>query len=461
MLRAALLILLSSLSASVAGQSEPAWPGPPAQFTSEDWIARWPNAEAVLLQPAELAVLRQRALAEDPALVDLTRLPEAYPVERLRQQIEQLLPGAATPRYRAGGALVETADLERWRQAANLDSLIGDSIESAWALLTRRAAVRAVPSLERIHADPQQTDIDRLQESALFPGDVVAVLHSSADGRWRFVQSENYAGWVADGVLAQTDRATALDYRARSDRMIVAAQARLAYTPEAPALSELRLDMGVRLPEWQDWPWDRAVNGQGVMAAHVLQLPTRDGQGLLQLRPALLPRSQASRIGPLPASRANLLRQAYRFLGERYGWGHDYGSRDCSGFVAEVYRSIGLTLPRNSGDQARMPAHRRTEFSADSGRAERLAALAGLAPGDLAYLPGHVVMLVGFVDGEPWVIHDVHEGRIAQADGSEVRFAINGVAVTPLRPLRTSSGLDYVEAITDLQQLLPFSAERH
>ena len=70
-------------------------------------------------------------------------------------------------------------------------------------------------------------------------------------------------------------------------------------------------------------------------------------------------------------------------------------------------------------------------------------------------------MLVGFVDAEPWVIHDVHEGRIAQADGSEVRFAINGVAVTPLRPLRTLSGLDYVEAITDLQQLLPFSAERH
>jgi len=53
---------------------------------------------------------------------------------------------------------------------------------------------------------------------------------------------------------------------------------------------------------------------------------------------------------PLPFTRANLLRQAFRFLGERYGWGHDYQGRDCSGFVSEVYRSMGVQLPRNTSD---------------------------------------------------------------------------------------------------------------
>ena len=44
------------------------------------------------------------------------------------------------------------------------------------------------------------------------------------------------------------------------------------------------------------------------------------------------------------------------FLGERYGWGHRYNGRDCSGFVSEVYQSMGVQLPRNTSDQSVSPA---------------------------------------------------------------------------------------------------------
>lgn len=107
-------------------------------------------------------------------------------------------------------------------------------------------------------------------------------------------------------------------------------------------------------------------------------------------------------------TRGNLLRQAFKFLGERYGWGHAYDARDCSGFVAEVYRSFVLQLPRNTGDLAGVTALDRIGLDDSASHSGRKALLAGAKPCDLLYIPGHVMMLVGHVDGQPWVIHDIH-----------------------------------------------------
>jgi len=74
----------------------------------------------------------------------------------------------------------------------------------------------------------------------------------------------------------------------------------------------------------------------------VVQLPVREADGRLKLVPALLPRSQDTAADYLALTPRLLLQQAFKFLGERYGWGHDYDTRDCSGFVSEIYRSFGV-----------------------------------------------------------------------------------------------------------------------
>jgi cell wall-associated NlpC family hydrolase len=56
----------------------------------------------------------------------------------------------------------------------------------------------------------------------------------------------------------------------------------------------------------------------------------------------------------LPLTRANVIRQAFKFLGERYGWGHSFNARDCSGFTNDVYRSFGILMPPNSGAQVQV-----------------------------------------------------------------------------------------------------------
>ena len=98
------------------------------------------------------------------------------------------------------------------------------------------------------------------------------------------------------------------------------------------------------------------MNGQHPYTAHVIELPDARATTARCASRRRYCRSTADAAADyLPLNRANLLRQGFKFLGERYGWGHSYNARDCSGFVSEVYRSFGVQLPRNTRDQAVTP----------------------------------------------------------------------------------------------------------
>jgi hypothetical protein len=90
----------------------------------------------------------------------------------------------------------------------------------------------------------------------------------------------------------------------------------------------------------------------------------------------------------------------------------------------------------------------RTAFTDASTRAERDAAIAGLRVGDLIYIPGHVMMMIGTVDGQPYVIHDTNGGSVLGADGKLRSLHLNGVSVTPLLPLMMDPDHRYVDRMT-------------
>lgn len=121
--------------------------------------------------------------------------------------------------------------------------------------------------------------------------------------------------------------------------------------------------------------------------------------------------------------------------------------------MSEIYRSFGVLLPRNTSAQAVSPALDRLPFTGKDGKAVRDRAVTDLRVGDLVYIPGHVMMAIGHVDGRTWVIHDTAGGSWFGADGRRVQAHLNGVSVTPLEPMMASDTVRYIDRITNIQRL--------
>jgi cell wall-associated NlpC family hydrolase len=259
--------------------------------------------------------------------------------------------------------------------------------------------------------------------------------------------------------VALGTKETVLGYPAKAPyRIVTGARVRTVHTRERPEVSEVTLDMGTRVP-LADVPRDTPVNGQHPYSSHVIELPVRGADGTLAFAPALLQKITDTSPEYLPLTRANIIRQAFKFLGERYGWGHSYDGRDCSGFVSEVYNSMGVRLPRNTRDQATSPALQHTLFTEKDGSDARMAAVKTLDVGDLVYIPGHVMMVIGHVDGQPYVIHDTNGGSYLGPDGKVRSLHLNAVSVTPLMPLMFNPRQRYVDRITSIVRIRPPAAQ--
>jgi cell wall-associated NlpC family hydrolase len=424
------------------------------QLTPEFWIAREPGAKRVLLDSKEIAAQNARLLQLDASVYDLEKFPPTLTAAKVRSWILELSRQPDDDMFDAAGRKLEQADFEALTQSVALES-VPQMQSTRFGLVVKRADLRTFPSQMRAYKSSEDRDIDRFQESALFPGTPVVIAHESRDGAWWFIVSPSYAAWVEKRFIAVGSADEVLNYGKKSPYLVVTgATVKTVFTPARPEVSELQLDMGVRVPVLADWPPSKPVNGQHPYAAHVIELPERAADGSLLFTPALLPRTADASAAYLPLSRANLLRQGFKFLGERYGWGHSYNARDCSGFVSDVYRSFGVQLPRNTRDQAVTPAFNRMTFTAADDHERRLAALRSLEVGDLIYIPGHVMMVIGHENGMPYVIHDTTGISYHDGTGEVTRVVLNGVSVTPLMPL-LFSGMPLVDHITSILRVRP------
>lgn len=420
------------------------------------WIARQRHPGTVILDHDAIGAQNRRLLADDRSMHDIEGLPASLDAVRVRGWIEARSSRPARTLYDERGKALAPETIAGLMADLGLEA-IPASRPTRYGLVVHRADLRTFPTTLRVFStDDGDTDIDRFQESALFPGTPVAIVHESRDRRWWFVVGNRYAAWIEKRRVAVGSKAEVFGYVRKAPYLVVTgASARTVRAPDLPAVSDLRLEMGVRVPVLPDWPGLRSVNGQAAYAAHVIELPVRSDDGSLRIVPALLPRTADVAGDYLPLTRANIVGQAFKFLGERYGWGNDYGARDCSSFVSEVYRSMGVQLPRNTGDQAASPALNRLAVDPGQSPSVRASMLHDLQPGDLVYIPGHVMLVIGHDRGMAYVIHDIKATAWRDRDGRLVSANLNGVSVTPLAPLRFGDGERYVDRITSVQRIRP------
>lgn len=427
-----------------------------AHLAPAHWISSRDDPDRVILSSDRIAAQNARMIKTDPSILNLQTLPPRLNDVLVRTWISSLAVLPDRPLFNESGQMVTPEELAQIRANLALDSIPARQV-ARYGMVVRRAALRTLPTRLRVFSSVGDTDIDRFQESALFPGDPVVVAHESRDGQWFFVVSERYSAWIEREYIGEGTKDDVLHWGQRRPYLIVTgATASTVHTPETPAVSDVQLEMGVRVPVRADWSPTEPVNGQLPAASHVIDLPVRGEDGQLSFAAALIPRSADVASDYLPLTSANLIRQSFKFLGERYGWGHSYNARDCSGFVSEIYRSFGVLLPRNTGAQATSPALNGRAFDITDNHQSRLQAVKNTQPGDLVYIPGHVMLVIGDVDGQPYAIHDT-SAMSWLPTGSDVlsRLPLNGVVVTPILPMMSSMDAPVVDRITVIKQIRP------
>ncbi|HET6804559.1 MAG TPA: SH3 domain-containing protein [Frateuria sp.] len=463
LLPSALLALLLAVPSLHAREQASALPVPPsgvlgvgeAQLTPQFWIGLQPQPDKEILTRQQIEKQNATLFARDTSMHALRKLPARLSGAQVRGWIEGLADAPAKPLYDVHGKPVAAATVKALVDARALDAIPATQA-TRYGLVVHRAALRTFPTTLRVFSHPGDTDIDRFQETAEFPGTPVVIAHASRDGHWLFVVSPRYAAWTEATNIAEGSRDAVFGYADKTPyRIVTGAKVYTVFTREAPAVSQVELDMGTRVPVLTDLPPDQPVNGQTPYAAHVIELPVRKGDGSLAFSPALIQKNADTAADYLPLTPRNLITQAFKFLGERYGWGHAYDGRDCSGFVSDVYRSMGLQMPRNTSSQGVSPAFAKRTFSGDSSHAERLQAAQALQLGDLVYIPGHVMMSLGPWQGQPWVIHDVLGMSYRTADGATRHVKLNAVSVTPLLPMLYGKDSTFIDHMTSNVRMRP------
>jgi len=423
-----------------------------AMLSPDYWIRRAPTPDAVLLDARATATQRAAAYGPGGGFVDIRRLPTTLTRDAVADWIRQAEQSPVKLAVDDAGHAVGPDTLRALRDNTAFDH-IPATAPARYGLAVRRAPMRTLPSDGAFYGAADQRDYESLTAGTLFPGEPVLVAHASADGRWLLAMTTQGPAWVHRDDIAEGTADAVFGYADKAPgRVVTGDHVRTVFTPELPAVSQLDLDMGVALPRADVAP-DAPVNGASPYASWPVQLPVRAADGTLAFRPALIRRSADTAPGYLPLTRANILRQAFKFLGERYGWGHQFDARDCSGLVSETYRSMGILLQHSSALQGTTTAVRHRLFTDKDTHAARVQALRQAQVGDLVVVPGHVLMIVGHVDGEPYVIQDVPYAVFKDpASGQMRRTKLNQVSVTPLLPLYAGDSALYVDAMTSLVQ---------
>jgi hypothetical protein len=423
------------------------------QLSADYWVEQTENSSQVLKDQQQIAEFNQQVFSTDQYMVDLAAFPQQLTGQQVTQNILSISKPNSSDLYDTNGVLLGPEGYDKYTAQLALEE-IPDSVQVMFALVVSRSDMRTYPTQDRFYKSQQDQNLDRFQENGLFPGDALAVLHFSADHKWAFVQSFNYAAWVRTEHIAIGERQAIQQYKnAKHFLVVTGAKVFTSFNPEVAAVSELQLDMGIQIPLVA--PADRSNNlyGQNPYSSYTVLLPVRNDEGFLEIKQALIARNQDVNKGFIPFTRENITRQAFKFLGERYGWGHSFNARDCTGFVSEVYKSFGIFMPRNSGQQGKSIMGENTRFTEESSSQMKLQELKSLDTGDLIYIPGHVMMFIGNAEGQPYVIHDVSGLSYFDADGDFYKGVLNGVSVTPLIPLQLSQETSYIDRMYNIKKI--------
>ena len=431
----------------------------------EYWIEKIGDADKIILNEEEIKEFNKKSFQKmkskgfEEWLYNLETYPETITREELLNTMktyssEDVFPSKTCYDIHAN-KIPETVKKEVLYQA-NFDG-IPDEISVEWGMLEKREDIRAFPTDTVFAEEPKTIDFDLLQLAILPSGSPVAILHQSKNGKWYYIQSMIYKGWVKTKNVALTkNKKDVFDYL-NTDRFLMVIESRVETEPNPfiEEISNILFQMGDKIPliEFDKIPESiptKNLHAQSAEGCYVVKIPLKDEDGYLQFKLALIARSNELCEGYLPYTRGNIIRQAFKLLGERYGWNGMFVRRDCAQFIMNIYRTMNIIIPSYTKMQEEGAAGKSIKFGGSIEDREDI--LNQLKPGVPIHLKGHVVMYLGKTANNHYIIHSGAGYGIKNEDGSVKPVTIHGVFITEVHQLLMSGEKSYLEAFTTAQK---------
>lgn len=389
------------------------------------WISRHPSPDQVLLSPEEIQQFNARIKNELKLTKDILEFPEHISGSELRVSLEKMWGEFKSRNYFAGDKKAPASFYEDIKKQMNWDA-VPEQVAPEFGFIVHFADQRFYPTGQGLFEKKNDIDFDELQNSDLDIGTPVAVVHKSLDGQWVYVMTDITDGWVrAENVAIATREQVAGFFNSPSGAqpgVVTAAKADIYLNEQLTEFYDYAR-MGTGLPIF---PIHKII-GNGLIE---ISLPTRMDDGTVNFKMGYIKELEFYR-GMLPYTPRNIIEQAFKLLNAPYGWGGMNGEQDCSRFLAEVFGTFGIKLPRNSKEQAQVgsPVQRFDIGALDEDKLKVLREAAG----GVTVLPmkGHIMIYLGMVDERPYAIHAVWAYRQPGKKEDAVRV-INRVAVTDL-----------------------------
>ena len=416
---------------------------------ADHWIKQLPNPDKIILSGAEIDNFNQDIIRDVPgSVLDLKAYPESLSRTQLRSLLDQPFPDE--PSY-IGDQLVEPVFWTELKKQINLDS-IEETNQVQYGFTVRRSNLKIFPTASIIGDEPGDPGFDLFQNSAVLAAEPLLVLHNSTDGQWYYVQINNCSGWVPAVDVAISDRETWLGYQNEKNFLVITANhLKLDADPLAPEISDLEFSMGCKLPLVDATESNATLNMRVDHGNYLIKIPTRNAVGQLEFKIGALPISNDVVEGYMPYTRANIIRQAFKMQGDRYGWGGMLNGRDCSSLVMELYRCFGFRLARNSEAQAIATGETNSFKSAD--RVERENLMKQIMPGAVLHFPGHEMLYLGEEGGRYYVISALGSyARYKSGDSKIEMVRVRSVVINDLSIIR-GNGNQWLDELTTAKQL--------
>lgn len=438
---------------SVKKDSKTETDGMTGVHTSEYWLHQSEAENTVMMTGDEISdynkMLREK-IGKEASLYNLDDLKNGIEKAQLQTWLESSELPSEGPYYSGGRQLLDD-DWRKIEKNMNLQN-IPEHAKVRWSVCTERSSIRTFPAADAVTADPDDRYDDIFQETAILLNEPAVVLHTSADGKFYYICIRNYRGWVAADAMGLCEDYEAWKRAGDKESFLVVTGSRITLSedPYEPSVSGRELTMGTKFSLAKEPGTIKSVRNRVSYDNYIINFPVRNEDGMLSYQEALVPVSSDVHVGYLEYTQAAILNQAFKMLGEVYGWGGMADARDCSSLVMELYQCFGFEIPRNGSGIAMIPGADNVDLTSMTVK-EKEKALKDAACGSVLYFPGHIMIYLGEADGNFYCLSASGSFAPEGTSSREIQ-KVNSVIISSLNVIR-KNGNTWMESLEKVIQI--------